>query len=125
MIEVGGRPARYQPGDLVEAELTSGDQGRSGELYAKGTVVTGVVMRWVNYDARLLDEGRVEIRLKNHDVLWVTATKVLRTRAEREHPFGAIEPAYRWHCGCGESGFALTEDAARAAHTGHGEKAPR
>lgn len=121
MITVGGRPARYQPGDLVAATLTTDDRAYGGTMYATGAVVEGVVMRWVNYDARLLDEGRVEIRLENRDVLWVTATKVLKTRAEREHPMAAVEPAYRWSCACGESGFALTEDAARAAHTSHGE----
>lgn len=127
MIEIAGRRASFQPGDQVLTLITSDEVGRrTGRRYKADELVSGVIICWVNWDARMLDQGRVQIKTADGDVLWVTAVEVEKTEAERTHPLlSTYAAAVKWTCVCGESGYADTEAEAKIAHTKHGEKGQR
>lgn len=129
---VGSAPTRFQFGDLVTGIVSSiyppGKQTGDAwgkHVYEAGSDVEGRIINWTNHDPQSLNRGSVEIRLDNGDRLWVTATRVITTRAHIDHPLAAMTPVqqFQWTCRCGKSGVEDTEAQARYAHTKHGDHA--
>lgn len=109
-----GRPARFQPGDLVVGV----PHGCDGE--AVGTVV---VAPGVNADA--LDRGEVTIATADGQMLPAAATSRLTAAADVVHPPAAVAAitTVRVTCRCGKTVDGDTREVALARHRAHAKAA--